>query len=448
MSRSTTLLASLLLLAALVAAGLSSYLAYKSIWPGKMAGCTFESFDCEGALASSWSHWLGVPVAVMGGVVYLAIAAFVWPAALSPRGPAMTVLIALATSALGAGIWFTGLQLFDLDGLCLFCLITHACGVAIAVLTLVLYCTAGTDTRSWTRITSSGSIPGIVASRGDAESPIHPIAGFVAGLVVVGALIAAQLLLPTDLSKPMQEVDLQHVTRATPEPTGESSTAPDFMSDGPEAEATQRPTTPETPKRLLNFAAFARPLDTQAIPMLGDPDATYVVAEMFDYTCSHCRKLHPPLKAARERYGDQLAIALVHVPLSAECNDHLPPGKRGRKEACEYARLAIGVWQLAPDEFPAFHDWLMTGSRAPAIADAKKRALEIAGDRLLLDDKLKSQLTERLRRQAGDWHTLKAGLPLLLFSDSAMSGAGVGEAEVFRLLEEKLGVVPAAEQPQ
>jgi protein-disulfide isomerase len=250
------------------------------------------------------------------------------------------------------------------------------------------------------------------------------------------------------MSKPMQEIDLQHVTRAKPPTNEKPSTAPDFMSEGSEDEVEKQSAAQAKAEHLVNFAALASPLDTHAMPVLGDPDATYVVAEMLDYTCSHCRQLHPHLAAARERYGDQLAVVLYHVPLSADCNDHLPPGKRGRKEACEYARLAIGVWQLAPEKFPEYHNWLMQGRRAPSLGEAKQRAMQIAGDKLLLDDKLKKQITDRLRRQSDDWNTLKTGLPLLLFSDSAVSGAGKGSAEVIKLLEDKLGVAPLAEQPQ
>ncbi|WP_442485467.1 vitamin K epoxide reductase family protein [Aeoliella sp. SH292] len=448
MSRTTKLLASLILLAALVAVGVSSYLAYESIRPGKMAGCTFESFDCDGALASSWSHWLGVPVAIIGGLVYLAIAAMVWPAAMNPRSASMSVLIALVTSAVGAGIWFTGLQFFDLEGLCLYCLITHACGLAIGAMTVALYFVAAADARSWTRVTSSASVPSFVGSRGDSGSSLSSLFGIVAGVVVVAVLVGVQLAIPSDMSKPMQEIDLQHVTRAKPPVEEKPSKAPDFMAEGSDDQEEKAPAAPSKPERLLNFAALASPLDTYAMPMLGNPDATYVVTEMLDYTCSHCRQLHPHLAAARERYGDQLAVVLYHVPLSADCNDHLPPGKRGRKEACEYARLAIGVWQLAPEKFPEYHNWLMQGRQAPSLGEAKQRAMQIAGDQLLLDNKLKKQITDRLRRQSDDWHTLKSGLPLLLFPESAVSGAGKGSAEVFKLLEDKLGVAPAADQPQ
>ena len=43
--------------------------------------------------------------------------------------------------------------------------------------------------------------------------------------------------------------------------------------------------------------------DTCGHPVLGDPEAKYVVVKMFDYTCRHCRKLHHHLERARKRYG-------------------------------------------------------------------------------------------------------------------------------------------------
>ena len=54
-------------------------------------------------------------------------------------------------------------------------------------------------------------------------------------------------------------------------------------------------------KRLARFERLD--LDEQII--LGSPDAPYLIAEMFDYACHHCRRLHGHVKKAQQRYGDQ-----------------------------------------------------------------------------------------------------------------------------------------------
>jgi hypothetical protein len=53
------------------------------------------------------------------------------------RQTAWRVLTTLALMAAAAGLWFTALMLFAVEGLCPFCLVTHACGLTIAVLVIL-----------------------------------------------------------------------------------------------------------------------------------------------------------------------------------------------------------------------------------------------------------------------------------------------------------------------
>lgn len=49
----------------------------------------------------------------------------------------------------------------------------------------------------------------------------------------------------------------------------------------------------------------------------GPPDARAYLIELVDIECTFCRRFHlEALQAARERFGDQLAIAYVHWPLA------------------------------------------------------------------------------------------------------------------------------------
>lgn len=444
MSTATKILASLITLAALVAVGVSAYLAWESLAGAEVASCGAEGFDCQSVLASSWSRWLGLPVALLGGVVYLAIAAVVWPAANAPRGMAMNLLAALSLMAIGAALWFVGLQLFQIQAFCLFCLTVHACGLAIAGMTVGLYLTTRDvqlDPHS-TVVSSGGSIPGIVAaSRTESSSPLYMAASLVVGAMGVAALAIGQIVLPTDTSTAMQEVVLKPVTHAK---VSDTNDAPDFMQNAP-IDDQPRTSAPAGPAhRLMSFAALPSPIEIDTEPLLGSSDATYVMVEMMDYTCSHCRQLAPRLLAARERYGDQLAIVIRPVPLGSDCNDHLPKGRRGRKSSCDYSQLAMAVWQLAPEKFPEYHNWLLEGRLPPPMGRARQRAISLAGDQVVLDTKLKSKITDRLRKHADEWAALDAGLPLLIFSDSAVTGGGKSDEELFKTLESKLGIEPAA----
>ncbi len=103
---------------------------------------------------------------------------------------------------------------------------------------------------------------------------------------------------------------------------------------------------------------------------------------------------------------------------------------------------------LAPEHFTEYHNWLMEGRLPPSVAKAKQRAMALAGNRVLLDDKLKADITARLRQQCDDWHALDSGLPILLFGESAVTGGGKTDEELFANFEERLGLQPERESDE
>lgn len=451
MASSTKILAALITLSALVAMGLSVYLAWSAWGAGEVAGCTADgAFDCDTVLSSDWSRWLGVPVAALGAIVYLAIIVATWPAARAPRRFAMSTLAALSILAFGSALWFVGLQLFELQSFCAYCLVVHICAFMIATATLALFLTANphnqlTDPTAVVNSSIAG-VPSLVASRRDSTSSLSSISIVFMGLAGVTVLIAGQLIAPSGNSTALQEIELKPVARnesAAPN-TGDGD-VPDFMQNAPTA-AESIDSSQTAPGRLLNFAALSRPLVVDQTPLIGAPNAQHIIVEMLDYTCSHCRKLHPRLIAARKRYGDDLAIALYHAPLNKECNDHLPRGRKGRRDACEYARLALAVWELAPGQFAEYHNWLMVGRAVPSIGQARQRAMGLVGDQVLLDKTLREKNTKRLRKQCDSWNAVADRLPVLLFPESALLGGGKSNEELFTAIEQKLGLEPIALQ--
>lgn len=448
MSTTTKILATFITLVALVALGAAGYLTWKSWSDGVVAGCMADgAFDCDDVLASRWSKWFGVPVAALGGLAYLGIVATVWPAAGRPRGAAMSILLALASTVVATALWFVGLQLFQLQSFCLYCMIVHGCGLTVAGLVLAMYLTADPLAKPAARRAvvgmSESHIPSFVASRPTDEPSVSPVVAMVCAAIGVVVLIGGQVLGPDSSTTALSEIELKSVANRPVNTASDEEQTPDFMENKSTTQALDD-AEPAEPERLLSFVGLAQPVDTYAVPMVGDPEAEHVVVELLDYTCTHCRKLHPRLLRARERYGDQLGIVLYHAPLSSGCNDHMPPGRKGRPSACEYAHLAISVWMLAPEHFSEFHNWLMEGRLPPPLGKAKQRAMELAGDKVLLDQRLKSDITERLRLHCANWHELDSGLPILLFGDSAVQGGGKTDDELFATLEQRLGIEPLA----
>lgn len=194
--------------------------------------------------------------------------------------------------------------------------------------------------------------------------------------------------------------------------------------------------------RMLVYNNLPDPVDPRELPILGDTDAPHVLVEMMDYTCSHCRHLHPRIHASLERYGDQVAYLIYHCPLSKDCNPYVKRNHTGKKYACDYAQLAIGVWKLAPKKFPEFHNWLMEGEKPPLITKAKARAIELVGPDILTDSKNKAEIGRRLGQQCTTLNRLNSGLPLLLFTQGALRGVPKTNEQWFEYLEEKLGLNP------
>ena len=88
--------------------------------------------------------------------------------------------------------------------------------------------------------------------------------------------------------------------------------------------------------------------------VLGSPEAKYVVVELMDYTCPHCRKMHALVQQALERYGDQLAVVIMPIPLELECNPMVTSTDPMHRGACKISRLALGGGQSGPKQVRRF----------------------------------------------------------------------------------------------
>ena len=69
--------------------------------------------------------------------------------------------------------------------------------------------------------------------------------------------------------------------------------------------------------------------------------------EMFDYTCPHCRATHKAIHGAMERFGDDLAIVALPVPLNRACNSAVTSNHSKHAEACKIAKIAVALWRPA-----------------------------------------------------------------------------------------------------
>jgi len=370
----------------------------------------------------------------------------------------MSGLFALAMLATGAAIWFIGLQAIELQSFCFYCLTVHSCGLIVGVLTLRLFTGSHGDSeeyrqrRSLLGIAPAAETTEDMAEMTERNRAKHLLAAISFSAVGLAALMGGQLLSETTRAMPMQEIQL--LTLETPEDlaTEDVPIATDQPADGEEGESLPQPATfpqqlPSTPTSLpgprqIKFQSLPNLVDVNAFPVVGNSEAPHMMLEMMDYTCAHCRELHPHLQATLQRYGDQLGILVHHAPLSKKCNPQVPIDHPGKKNACEYAQLAMGVWKLGPEKFPQFHDWLLEGDKPPSITQARSKAYRLVGDRVLLDKKAKADTAKQLGRQASLFNRFKSSLPILFMKNSTLRGVPKKTQKLFDHLESKLGIEP------
>src|SRR6478672_8766358 len=121
-----------------LAFGVASYLAWHTMSQTPVAGCSVGSHEgCDPVLSSSWSKWLGIPVAFLGLGCYATLATL--SVLLGLRSATAnrwisTVFVMLAIAAAGASLWFVGVQVFALGNYCPYCLVADTCGVALGVI--------------------------------------------------------------------------------------------------------------------------------------------------------------------------------------------------------------------------------------------------------------------------------------------------------------------------
>ena len=181
-------------------------------------------------------------------------------------------------------------------------------------------------------------------------------------------------------------------------------------------------------------------LNTAQWPMVGSPTAKYILVEMFDYTCPHCRDTHPALNQVAKELGNEFAILAVPVPMSSQCNKTVTVDHAKHKEACALARLAIAVWRTSPEKFTEFHKWMLEQPNVPTEAAALAHANSLVPAKSLktnLESKVPAsfiQSTVKLYEKSG-----KGVIPKLMFPGTALVGKTESASMIKQMVLEKLG---------
>ena len=381
-------------LALLLSACFAGYLALVSLSGKPIAGCAAGS-GCNNVLSTRWAYWLGIPVSLPAFVIYLALLAASWVRTKAQNSTARRcsgqVIVALSLMVLLAAGWFFTVQLLIIKTWCKYCLATHISGCLAAICLLTIFA----------REASCQTPP---------ETRFHSLtSSALAALIALMVLIVGQVV----LRKGFYVVS----------PLSASSDAARRLS--------------------LHHGQFQ--LSPGDLPFLGAASATNVIVSVFDYTCVHCRELHPILKMAEARFSGRLGIICLPAPLDAECNPSFFLTAPANEHACDYAKLALAVWRARADAFREFDDWLFASDRQPPLSEARakaealvgKKALEEAlGNRWVVHQiQMNVALYQANGRVIGD-----ARLPQLVIGDAISHGAIERLDDLLLLLEQHLNL--------
>lgn len=157
----------------IIALSVSGYLAWTAFNSTEVYGCGGgEVFDCGHVLNSQYSKILGVPVSVPAFALYasmIAVLFFLRPGASAKLIRAGWALLTIgAFSAALAALWFIGIQVFELEHLCIYCLGAHSCGILLAAIILWKRPLGGMMTSSLSTISiASVALMAIIQSRSE-----------------------------------------------------------------------------------------------------------------------------------------------------------------------------------------------------------------------------------------------------------------------------------------
>lgn len=372
----------------LAGAGVALYLLW--LWiahRGLPAGCG-QGSGCAEVLNSRWSQILGVPVSGLAIVVYagilIAVCSLTLAKTVGQRIRRSSWLVLLATTLIGAAIWFVGLQVFVIKAFCPWCLAEHALGLVVAAIVF-----------STTR----------VFGKRDA----------VLGVVAVIGVAAAQTLVPY---RP---------------PAVQRIAAGENLDTGPGA------------ARLLSVLDGRLVVSPHEIPVLGAADAPKLLIVLFDYCCPHCRATHGYLLDALALHKNEMGIVLLPTPLNTKCNPYWEETEPRFAHACELARLALAVWRVDRTAFVQFDSWLFEPETPREPAEARRQAEKLV-PAAALEAALKDPWIDRqIEQNVAAYHNSGAArIPVILSPGiKAIVGEPASGRELLQLLEKELSLAPS-----
>ena len=174
-------------------------------------------------------------------------------------------------------------------------------------------------------------------------------------------------------------------------------------------------------------------------PLIGSPQATHILAILFDLTCPTCWQMQQILRQAVAQRGRELAILTIPVPLDPACNSALRPTTTPHPYSCEYTRLALALWETNPSAYAQFTQWFSDGARIPPLAEVRSQASRLVGSIALTLALTDPALDRKLRQAIALYQAISIeDLPQLLLANTVLQGTLTSPEQLFKLLDGRL----------
>lgn len=368
------------------ALAVAAYLAWLSFGGENIVGCGPDS-GCVGVLNSRWAYWLGLPVSALGFLIYLTL--FLGTFRLGSKVGAQSqrhvwvLLVPAAILAVGAALWFAGLQILVIKHVCPFCMTAHGSALVAAGLLLLNAPFRSAPEKPWQQEKQVYVAPALAK---------RLVLAGVAGLAV---MTAGQFL---HVKKSYLEQGLVGGARIESGTNGQAAASTSASQAGSLDPSKSQASTSGSAPRFLQLHEGKIKINLDEVPVLGNRHATNIMIELHDYTCHGCQTMHGPLKTVRERYSNELAIVSLPMPLDGLCNPLVKQTRPAHSNACEFARISLAVWRSNPESMEAFNDWVFGPPSPPPVLEAYTFARQLVGatafDKFINDPWIPAQLQQ------------------------------------------------------
>jgi hypothetical protein len=371
----------------------------------------------------------------------------------------------------GAALWFVFLQLVIVRSICPYCMAAHTAGLLAALIALVSAPIFAPPEKSWKLERTVFITP--AAFRRLSGLALLGVAGLILGQVVYAPKtyvdfsqnIAGSPTSTSALNQAASPAGTGSVTSTTSPPVGSGrdsqignpgtdvgiqnttngTTAP-LTTAAPLASVPSPPSPPPTtggqrPFPLYNGRFF---VDVANSPTLGAATNAQVAVALHDFTCSHCRELHPSLVEAQHIFSNQLVIVTLAMPFDPNCNPIMKRHNPKHTNACDYARLSLAVFRANPARQHEYDEFLFTGEKPPPLLAAQERAAQAVGSdalqKALNDPWVDQQIRLGIALYATASEAGHASLPQLMVGHQVAVGILPTEV-ILEMLAKNLGLV-------